>query len=104
MQECCTCGSVRGALGNQRPYRDNFTGYPTTRTYGQTQSDICVHEGFKSRESLLQRLLSLDSLRQIRSILRIERSLLPRRLYSPPAFQFEDGHGSPRGMLDFIGQ
>jgi hypothetical protein len=22
MQECCTCGSVRGALGNQRPYRD----------------------------------------------------------------------------------
>ena len=24
MQECCTCGSVRGALGNQRPYRDTF--------------------------------------------------------------------------------
>ena len=24
MQECCTCGSVRGALGNQRPYRDIF--------------------------------------------------------------------------------
>jgi hypothetical protein len=22
MQECCTCGSVRGALGNWRPYRD----------------------------------------------------------------------------------
>ena len=22
MRECCTCGSVRGALGNQRPYRD----------------------------------------------------------------------------------
>jgi hypothetical protein len=22
MQKCCTCGSVRGALGNQRPYRD----------------------------------------------------------------------------------
>jgi len=22
MQECCTCGSVRGALGNRRPYRD----------------------------------------------------------------------------------
>jgi hypothetical protein len=22
MQECCPCGSVRGALGNRRPYRD----------------------------------------------------------------------------------
>jgi len=28
MQECCTCGSVRGALGNQRPYRDSC---PVTR-------------------------------------------------------------------------
>jgi hypothetical protein len=24
MQECCPCGSVRGALGNQRPYRDTW--------------------------------------------------------------------------------
>ena len=24
MQECCTCGSVRGALGNRRPYRDTL--------------------------------------------------------------------------------
>jgi hypothetical protein len=24
MQECCTCGSVRGALGNWRPYRDGM--------------------------------------------------------------------------------
>jgi hypothetical protein len=23
MQENCTCGSVRGALGNRRPYRDS---------------------------------------------------------------------------------
>jgi hypothetical protein len=28
MQECCTCGSGRGALGNRRPYRDTWT---TTR-------------------------------------------------------------------------
>ena len=25
MQECYTCGSVRGALGNRRPYRDTWT-------------------------------------------------------------------------------
>jgi len=24
MQESCTCGSVRGALGNRRPYRDSY--------------------------------------------------------------------------------
>ena len=30
MQECCPCGSVRGALGNQRPYRDTWT---VSRTY-----------------------------------------------------------------------
>lgn len=27
MQESCTCGSVRGALGNLRPYRDTTTQY-----------------------------------------------------------------------------
>ena len=26
MQECCTCGSVRGAPGNRRPYRDSAAG------------------------------------------------------------------------------
>ena len=25
MQESCTCGSVRGASGNRRPYRDRIT-------------------------------------------------------------------------------
>jgi hypothetical protein len=29
MQESCTCGSVRGALGNQRPYRDTITPRPS---------------------------------------------------------------------------
>ena len=24
MQECCPCGSARGALGNRRPYRDTY--------------------------------------------------------------------------------
>ena len=28
MQQSCTYGSVRGALGNQRPYRDNSGSEP----------------------------------------------------------------------------
>ena len=29
MQQFCPYGSVRGALGNQRPYRDTDTGLPS---------------------------------------------------------------------------
>jgi hypothetical protein len=25
MQECCTCGSVRGAISDGRPYRNTWT-------------------------------------------------------------------------------
>jgi hypothetical protein len=38
MQECCTCGSVRGALGNQRPYRDTF---PTYRELMHRSVSLC---------------------------------------------------------------
>jgi hypothetical protein len=34
MQESCTCGSVRGALGNLRPYRDtNTPKHPLKRAF-----------------------------------------------------------------------
>jgi hypothetical protein len=37
MQETCPCGSVRGALGNWRPYRDSK--YGSKRCLGRTETD-----------------------------------------------------------------
>jgi hypothetical protein len=44
MQGCCTCGSVRGALGNRRPYRDtssspnSFVSLQTEGTYSPART------------------------------------------------------------------
>jgi hypothetical protein len=52
MQECCPCGSVRGALGNQRPYRDIWV--TLTRTTWVAKPELRGTSRLRSGPSTLQ--------------------------------------------------
>jgi hypothetical protein len=45
MRKSCTSGSVRGARGNSRPYRD--TNARPKRAFGETHQPRPDHDGFR---------------------------------------------------------
>jgi hypothetical protein len=85
MQENCPCGSVRGALGNRRPYRDSK--YGSKRCLGRTEAD---REIMSEPWSSMQR-----SKRTRKTTLRSERrSVLKKYLTEPTLLSRWEKRGS----------